>query len=932
VNTQLGMGARVAALFNAMLWTPSMEPAAVAHSGAVALAADPPLHRKHRTTPRTGGVVCRLLLALTAALALSVTLEVPLASATTGHSLVGAFGGPGSANGLFNPMPAGIGVFGASGDVLVADGVAGGGSGERVQRFDASGGFESSFVVAGPSQYQYVSALAVDPSGSGAVYVLARRSGVGVEVLKFAAGGAFEYALDEVGSGTTFNVDGGDALAVDPVDGTVYVSAKDATEAPVVDRFDGSTGAFIDSINGSSSPEGAFFCQPTSLAVGASHDVYVLDPCKGPYGTGQVDQFAADGTFGTIVDDGSRGAPKAVAVDPVSDEAYVAQEAAEQPGQVFGLVTPHVTQYAAGGGVAVLTFDPGSTFGLGGTLGGVVGMAVSGAGTVYLANSSTSQVARFVKFAGPTVVSGASAVLSAREVTVEGTIDPEGVASTYHFEYGDGSSYDTHNVEAAAGSSSGAVTVSATLKGLQPNKTYHYRIVGSNPSGSIDGSDQTFATAQAPASVDGPEFASAIGARSARVHGAVNPNSTGLIGFLGAADYHFEYGMTPAYGSTAVGADGGTICTAFTPCGGDYVSVAAPLSGLLPATTYHFRVVGDNGFGGAQAGADQTFITAPAAGGGAGSVTSTHAALTGTINPHGVQTSYHFNYGQTSAYGASTPDANAGAGNGEQQVSLPVASLLPDTTYHVQVVATSSNGVTRYGADGLFRTAPAPTAVALGPAGVSLSSATLVGELTTFARPGSYHFEISSSDGSYRASTAERLAAGNTGPQQVGVPIEGLPAGETFVVRLVVSSNDSTTFSDPVTFATPALPRAFPVALAGQIASASNTIAGAISQEPDNGFTIVSTSIKGSSATVSIRVPGPGKLETSASHTKAAKVTVNKAGAVSMQIRLTTTAAKALKKAKSHSLKVKVTVRFTPTGGEPASKTLSLTFKGKAGR
>jgi hypothetical protein len=880
-------------------------------------------------------VLRRLLLALSAALAASIAFAVPLAYATTSHSFAGAFGGPGSGNGLFNEQPAGIGVFGASSDLFVADTRSGEPLPGHVQRFDGSGGFVSSFVVEGPDGYTGVDALAVDPSGSGAVYVFARASArAESDVLKLSVDGTFEYQLDQAGSGTTFNVDGSHAVAVDPVDGTVYVSARNAAEAPVVDRFNGATGAFIDSIDGSSSPEGGFICVPTSLAVGNSHDVYVLDPCKGPYGTGQVDDFAPDGTFGGVVDDGSRGTPMAVAVDPVSDEPYVAQGPAEQPGQIFGLLTPHVTQYAAGGGAAVSTFDLGGSFGINGQqLTGVLGMAVSGTGTLYLANSATAQVARFTKFDGPTVVSGGSAVLSAREVTVEGTIDPGGVASTYHFEYGNGSSYDTHNVEAAAGAGSGAVPVSADLTGLEPNKTYHYRIVGSNASGSIDGGDQTFTTPKAPVSVESPEFASAIGPRSARVHGAVNPNNGGSIGFTGAAEYHFDYGTTAAYGGTAVGSDGGVMCNAFgfpAFCGGGYISVAAPVSGLQPDTTYHFRVAGDNGFEGPQAGADQTFITAPAAAGGAGSVTGTTATLTGTINPHGVQSTYHFNYGPTSAYGASTSDVDAGSGEGDQRVSLPVSGLLPNTTYHVQVVAVSENGVTRYGADGLFRTAPAPSAIALAPAGASGASATLTGELSTFGLPGSYHFDVSSPDGSYRISTPERPAAGNTGSERVSVPVDGLPPGETFTVRLVVSSDDSTTFSDPVTFATPALPRAFPVAVAGAIASTSNTIVNAIAGEPDNSFSITKVSVKGSTATVSVKLPGPGKLEIPAGRMKAAKATVDRAGTVSMQVRLNTAAATQLRKAKGRSLKVKVTVRFTPAGGKAASKTVTVAFTRKA--
>ena len=891
-----------------------------------------------RTTRATAIAVSRLLLALSAALVLSVAVAVPLASATTGHALAGAFGGNGVAAGLFSPQPNGIGVLGASGDVFVADARDGQSPNGRVQRFDASGGFVSSFGIAESNTYANVTALAVDPSGSGAVYAFARLNAAAEEdVLKFSADGTFEYLLDQAGSGTTFNVDGGDALAVDPVDGTVYVSATDgSSSAPVVDRFNGSTGAFIDSINGSTSPEGSFVCASTSLAVDTSHDVYVLDPCKGPYGTGQVAEFAADGTFGAVVDDGTRGTPRAVAVDPVSGETYVAQEAAEQPGQVFGLLTPHVTEYGASGGAAISTFDLGSTFSLAGS-DNVVGMAVSGTGTVYLADSASAQVARFAECNGPTVVTGASTVQSATDATVEGTIDPEGVASTYHFEYGDGTSYDSHTVEAAAGAGSGPVAASATLEGLKPNKTYHYRIVGSNASVSTYGADQTFTTAAAPASVDGPEFASAIKPRSVVLYGTVNPNSSALfqVGFVTGTAYHFDYGTSAAYGSTVAGTNQfgeGVVCTQFTPCGGDDVTVSAPLSGLLPDTTYHYRVVGDNGVEGPQAGADQTFITAPAGGVGAGSTTSTHATLTGTINPHGVGTSYHFNYGQTSAYGASTTDVDAGSGEGDQRVSTPVSGLLPDTTYHVQVVAVSENGVTRYGADGLFRTAPAPSAVAIAPVGVSSSTATLTGELNTSGLPGSYRFDVTSPDGSYRTSMPERAAAGNAGSERVSVPIEGLPPGETFVVRLAVASNDSTTYSDPVTFATPALPRGFPVSLAAALAGAATTIVNTISGEPDNNFSITKTSIKGATATLSVTVPGLGELETSAGYTKAAKAPVDKPGQVSLEVTLTSAGSKALRKARRRSLKVKVTVRFTPAGGKPAAKTLTVTFKRKAGR
>src|ERR671934_860729 len=48
--------------------------------------------------------------------------------------------------------------------------------------------------------------------------------------------------------------------------------------------------------------------------------------------------------------------------------------------------------------------------------------------------------------------------------------------------------------------------------------------------------------------------------------------------------------------------------------------------------------------------------------GGAAQVTITTATLTGTVNPHGVSTTYYFQYGTTTAYGSRTPSTGVGGG------------------------------------------------------------------------------------------------------------------------------------------------------------------------------------------------------------------------------------------------------------------------------
>jgi hypothetical protein len=89
--------------------------------------------------------------------------------------------------------------------------------------------------------------------------------------------------------------------------------------------------------------------------------------------------------------------------------------------------------------------------------------------------------------------------------------------------------------------------------------------------------------------------------------------------------------------------------------------------------------------------------------GSATAVTSTTATVTGSVNSGKEQTTYHFEYGTTTAYGTSTPDASAGKGNKTANVSADLATLAPSTTYHYRLVATNASG-TVAGADMTFTT------------------------------------------------------------------------------------------------------------------------------------------------------------------------------------------------------------------------------------
>jgi hypothetical protein len=99
----------------------------------------------------------------------------------------------------------------------------------------------------------------------------------------------------------------------------------------------------------------------------------------------------------------------------------------------------------------------------------------------------------------------------------------------------------------------------------------------------------------------------------------------------------------------------------------------------------------------------------------------TTARLNGTVNPQGQATSYSFQYGTTTAYGATTASQSAGAGTANAAVFADVTGLAPATLYHYRVVASNATG-TRIGADQAFRTGAGLTVAKTGTGAGTVTS------------------------------------------------------------------------------------------------------------------------------------------------------------------------------------------------------------------
>jgi hypothetical protein len=123
------------------------------------------------------------------------------------------------------------------------------------------------------------------------------------------------------------------------------------------------------------------------------------------------------------------------------------------------------------------------------------------------------------------------------------------------------------------------------------------------------------------------------------------------------------------------------------------------VGGLKAGTTYLVRLAVSNGTKVTSATAN--FTTPDSAPGISGlaatEATQSTATLNGEIEPNGKVTSYHFEWGPTTAYGTRVPaDFEAIAGGGSQPipVSIQLAGLQPASTYHYRIVAKSISGTT----------------------------------------------------------------------------------------------------------------------------------------------------------------------------------------------------------------------------------------------
>lgn len=185
--------------------------------------------------------------------------------------------------------------------------------------------------------------------------------------------------------------------------------------------------------------------------------------------------------------------------------------------------------------------------------------------------------------APPTSITKTATNVTTIGATLNGEANANHLQTSVSFEYGTSTSYGnsiSYNQNPISDGSSKSISINIT--GLTPATTYHYRIKSDNSLGQVCGNDMSFTTlGQSPTVTT--NNATSITSYSSVINGSVNANHlpTSII---------FEYGASISLGNIIN-------ATPNNLSGSSATSASANLSGLLPGTTYYYRIKATNSLG-----------------------------------------------------------------------------------------------------------------------------------------------------------------------------------------------------------------------------------------------------------------------------------------------------------------------------------------------
>jgi hypothetical protein len=515
----------------------------------------------------------RSKIALTALAAAAVLLLALAASASAAIP----FCLPGSGAGECN-SPQGLAVDTEEALVYVADT----GNG-RIDVFEADGTSVSSFAASGNPSWVAVDNNAASPSHRD-IYA----SSDEFLVRKFdPAGGPPVDSFGEKGNGPCQFERANDPIAVGP-EGKVY-AADSYESAPnnLVNRvniFD-AAGNCLEALKLFEGPSESI----RSLAVDSGGNIYAVVAGGG----GVVRKYGPSGTL--LYELGAGGEAEGIAVD-AADNLFVKQNVQQK---TKSSLIRLISEYDSSGAVL-------KRFGYG-ALRSIPALAAysSSEGDLYASEGSAG--INYLKLpAGPVAVPEPCRVkpggLGSVKATLQAEVNPEGKATTFHFEYVTQAEFEAEGFASPEKTAETPLPGTADFElheaalavtGLTPEETYRCRAVAKNADGEATGVEGTFITKEG--FEFGPAWVSDVSESGAKVN--VEGNPLGL-----AANGEIEYVTDAKYqADKSGGGDGFAEALKTSPAEIDFgageamVLRSVVLNALAPGTSYRYRLRVQNG-------------------------------------------------------------------------------------------------------------------------------------------------------------------------------------------------------------------------------------------------------------------------------------------------------------------------------------------------
>ena len=345
-------------------------------------------------------------------------------------------------------------------------------------------------------------------------------------------------------------------------------------------------------------PPGGVLSPQYVLAEGTAAAAFTVDSSGSFYvSDGKVRKFELGGIGPVEVDQIAETRVFAMAVDPDDNLFFSANE--DPPGNPG--VRQSVAEYDASGA-------PLRRFGYGSFNSVVTGVSpylfppnsATGAYVSEEGNFNNAGKVQHIQFPdpGPIVLPEPCKVttgtLGNTRATLQAQINPEGKATTFHFEYFSGSNPPTSTPEVPVvlkdpgdpGEVIRLQEATVQLEGLAPETEYHCRAVAKNADGEAEGEEGSFETKEQ--FEFGPAWVEAVDETAAILN--AEGNALGIpakvfFQYVDDAKYQVS-GFTEAAETTVVDIGEGE----------DFVTATAGLADLAPGTLYHYRLVASNAF------------------------------------------------------------------------------------------------------------------------------------------------------------------------------------------------------------------------------------------------------------------------------------------------------------------------------------------------